>query len=174
MNLIKTARLRLRKINLLDADFILRLVSEPAFIENIGNKGIETLQDARRFIREGPWTNQEKPGYGQFLVELIENTEPIGICGLLYRKELDLTDIGFAVLEKYRGKGLAYEAAAATMAYGHKQLGVEVIHGLTSERNQASIRLLEKLGLYFDKIIKTADDDPGTVIYSEKITRRQH
>ncbi len=159
----------MRALNTRDASFILKLVNEPAFRKNIGDKGIKNLSDARRFIREGPWTCQDKPGYGQFLVELIENSEPIGICGLLYRAELDLTDIGFALLKKYWGNGYAYEAASAVMDYGQSKLGIDLIAGLTSGGNQASIGLLEKLGLKFKKIVKTSENDPGTLIYSNEI-----
>jgi len=162
----ETERLRLRRLTLDDAPFLLTLVNDPAFLANIGDRGVHDLEGARRFLRDGPWTNQPKPGYGQFAVELKATGKPIGICGLLYRQALDLTDIGFAFLPDFRGQGLAYEAAEAVMRYGRTTLGLTRIVGLTIEKNRASIALLERLGLRFEKVIKMSDDDPGTVLYS--------
>ena len=164
--IVETKRLLLRKINVEDAAFVLRLVNEPSFLSNIGDKGLKNLPDAERFISEGYWTNQEHPGYGMFLVALKDGGEPIGGCGLLYRKVLDVTDIGFAFLPEYWNRGFAYEAAEAMMKYGYSVLGVKKIVGLTSEDNFGSINLLKKLGMDFKKIVKMSDDDPGTVLYS--------
>lgn len=164
--LIETERLRLRELTLGDAEFVFRLVNEPAFRSNIGDKGVRNLDDAKRFILVGPWTNQRKDGYGQFVVELAESGEPVGICGLLYRESLDVTDVGFALLSPYRGRGYAYEAAAAVVDYGRSTLGVDRIVALTSESNLASIRVLEKLGMKLEGIVRMSADDPGTALYS--------
>jgi RimJ/RimL family protein N-acetyltransferase len=155
----------IRELTVEDAEFVLRLVNEPSFVSNIGDKGLRNLEDARRFIREGTWTCQERSGYGQFLVALRDGGDPIGICGLLYRKSLDVSDLGFALLPEFWGRGYAYEAAEAVLRYGHTTLGIEKIVGLTSEDNLASIRLLEKLGMSFERTVKMSDDDPGTVLY---------
>jgi len=167
MMIVKTARLQLRSLNIDDAAFILRLVNEPSFKSNISDKGVRNLDDAIRFILEGPWTTQKKEGYGQFLIELSSNRQPIGVCGLLYRDSLDVSDVGFALLPEYWGRGYAYEAAAAVLKYGHSTLRIDKICGLTSARNRASIRVLEKLRMKFVKIVKMSADDPGTVLYSE-------
>jgi RimJ/RimL family protein N-acetyltransferase len=105
-------------------------------------------------------------GYGQFLVELREGGDPIGVCGLLYREALDVSDIGCAFLPAYWRQGIAYEAACAVMEYGRTTLGLEKIVGLTSEKNVASIKALEKLGMSFERIVKMSDNDPGTALYS--------
>jgi len=164
--IVETKRLILREIAVEDAEFVLRLVNEPSFVSNIGDKGLNNLHDAERFILEGYWTNQERSGYGMFLVELKGGGDPIGSCGLLYRKVLDVTDIGFAFLPEFWNRGFAYEAAEAMMKYGHSTLGVKKIVGLTSEDNLGSINLLKKLGMDFKKTVKMSDDDSGTVFYS--------
>ena len=164
--IVETKRLIIRKITIEDAEFVLRLVNEPSFVSNIGDKGVKNLHDAKRFILEGYWTNQERPGYGMFLVALKGGGDLIGGCGLLYRKVLDVTDIGFAFLPEYWYRGFAYEAAEAILKYGHSTLGVKKIVGLTSQGNLNSIKLLKKLGLGFEKTVKMSDDDPGTVLYS--------
>jgi RimJ/RimL family protein N-acetyltransferase len=166
--IVETKRLILREITVEDAEFILRLVNEPSFVSNIGDKGLKNLNDAERFTLEGYWTNQERSGYGMFLVELKGKGVPIGVCGLLFRKVLDVTDIGFAFLPEYWNRGFAFEAAEVVMQYGDLTLVVSNIVGLTSEDNLGSIKLLKKLGMDFEKTVRMSDDDPGTVLYSYK------
>jgi RimJ/RimL family protein N-acetyltransferase len=163
--IIETSRLRIRRLTLEDAEFVFGLVNEPAFIANIGDKGVRTLEDAKRFISKGPWTCQEKRGYGQFLVCRKQDGEPVGICGLLFRDVINVTDVGFAILAEHRGRGFAFEAASAVMNYGVAELQIEEIVGLTSVDNTASIRVLEKLGMKFNGVVKMSDDDPGTAVY---------
>lgn len=164
--ILETARLRLRKLTEDDSAFVLRLVNEPAFLTNIGDKEVRNLDDARRFIREGAWTNQPKPGYGQLLVELKDTGEPVGVCGLLYRPSLDVTDVGFALLSAYHREGYAYEAATAVLQYGRSTLGIPKIVALTIPENTASIRLIEKLGLQFVEVVQMWPEDPGTLLYA--------
>jgi RimJ/RimL family protein N-acetyltransferase/catechol 2,3-dioxygenase-like lactoylglutathione lyase family enzyme len=165
--ILETERLRLRELHEKDADFVLELVGEPAFRSNIGDKGVRNRDDALRFIREGPWTNQPRRGYGQFVVQLRETGEPVGICGLLYREAQGLSDIGFALLDRYQGRGYATEAARAMFEYGRSGLGLEDIVGLTVPENLASIRVLGKLGLRPRKLVKMSESDPGTLICSK-------
>lgn len=164
--IVETPRLKIRKLAVDDAEFILGLVNEPSFLANIGDKGVRTVDDARNFILDGPWKRNQKPGYGQFLVELKPDGIPIGVCGLLYRERLDLTDVGCAFLPAYWRRGIATEAASAVMDYGRTILGIETIVGLTSEKNHASIALLENFGMTFQGIVKMTDDDPGTALYA--------
>jgi ribosomal-protein-alanine N-acetyltransferase len=142
VKILETERLLLRRLTKDDATFILELLNEPAFLENIGDRGARTLADARRYIARGPVASYRKFGFGLYLVELKESGAPIGICGLLKRDWLKDVDIGFAFLQKFWWQGYARESAAA------------------KPTNQASITLLEKLGLRFEKII-TQPDHPG-------------
>ena len=164
--IVESPRLRLRELDEGDAEFVFRLVNEPSFLANIGDKGVRNLDDARRFIREGPWTCQDKSGYGQFLTELKKDGAPIGVCGSLYRDSLDVTDVGIALLPEYWKRGYAFEAATAVIEYGRSTLGLDTVVGLTSAENTASIRLLEKMGMEFKRMVKMSDDDPGTALYS--------
>jgi RimJ/RimL family protein N-acetyltransferase len=164
--IVETPRLLIRELTVDDAEFIFRLVNEPSFLKNIGDKGVRNLQDARQFILEGPWASHRERGYGQFLVELQEGGDPIGVCGLLFRESLNVSDIGCAFLPTFWRRGYAYEAACAVIEYGRSTLGIEKIVGLTSEKNVASIKALEKLGMSFEKMVKMSDNDPGTALYS--------
>ena len=54
--------------------------------------------------------------------------------------------------------GLATESAAAVLAYGHEVLGLKRIVGITAAQNHASIAVLQKIGLRFERVIRLADD----------------
>ena len=131
MNILETERLTLRQMRVEDAEFIFELVNEAAFIRNIGDKGVRTLEDARNYILNGPVASYAKFGFGLYLVTLRATGEAIGICGLLKRDSLEDVDVGFALLEKFRRKGFAYESAAAVMEYGRNELGLKRIVAIT-------------------------------------------
>lgn len=165
MNLLETERLVLRRMKVGDAEFIFELVNERAFIRNIGDKGVRTLEDARNYILNGPVASYAKFGFGLYLVVLRETGESTGICGLLKRDSLQDVDIGFAFLERFWRKGFAYESAAAVMEYGRTALGLKRIVAITSPDNEGSMRVLEKIGLRFEKMIRMPGSDEGTRLF---------
>jgi hypothetical protein len=65
------------------------LVNEPSFVEKVGEQGLKNLDDVKRVNLESYWTNQKRAGYRMFLAELKDRGEPIGGCGLFYRKVID-------------------------------------------------------------------------------------
>jgi RimJ/RimL family protein N-acetyltransferase len=162
---LSTERLRLRPLSVDDAAFVLRLVNEPDFLEHIGDKGLRDFVGAKRFLRQGSWTRQELAGHGMLAVEPLIGGEPLGVCGLLHRPALDLSDVGFAFLSTHRGRGYATEAAREVVRYGREQLGLERVHGLVSPANAASIRVLEKLGLQRRGEVRLGEDGRATVLY---------
>ena len=118
MNVAETARLRLRWLDDGDATFILRLVNEPSWIRYIGDRNVRSVEDAQRYLREGPVAMYERLGFGLNLVESKATGEPLGICGLLRRDTLEHVDLGFAFVPGAWGQGYAQESAAATLIDG--------------------------------------------------------
>jgi len=166
MQLLETDRLLLRKITLNDSEFIIELLNDPSFIKNIGDKEVRTVQDAHRYILEGPAASYKKNGFGLYLVILKETAKPIGVCGLIKRYNLENVDVGFAFLPAFRGKGYAFESALAVVEYGRTKFKLKKIVGVTNPDNTSSIAVLEKIGLNFEKMIKMKDDEPEIGLYS--------
>jgi len=154
VKIIETERLILRPFTPADAEFILTLLNEPSFVRYIGDKKVRDLEAARQYILNGPVASYERHGFGLCLVELRESHAPIGMCGLLKREELPQPDIGFAFLPAYWNKGFAFEAAAAVLQDASERLRLERILAITSLDNEASIKLLQRLGFSFDRVIK--------------------
>lgn len=158
MKVLETDRLILRRLSVEDSEFILELLNDPAWLRFIGDKGVRTLDDARDYILKGPVEMYERLGFGLYLTELKSEGVPVGLCGLLKRDSLEDVDIGFAFLPKFRARGYGYECASAVMEYGKTVLGLDRIVAITSVDNEVSAKLLEKLGLRFEKMIKLSDD----------------
>jgi len=155
-----TDRLILRRLNPDDAAFILELVNDPDWLRYIGDKDVHNLEDARGYIGNGPMAMYARVGFGLWRVELRDGGEPIGICGLIKRETLDDVDIGFAYLPRFRRRGYAREAARATIDHGANVLGLRRIVAITSPDNAASGRLLEAIGLKFERVLELSRADP--------------
>ena len=143
--MIETERLRLREFDEGDAAFALALLNEPAFLENIGDRGVRTLADAERYIESGPRASYQRHGFGHYVVVLKATGVPIGICGLRTRAGLEHPDLGYALLHDYWGHGYALEAARAVLAHAIRELGLPCITAICSPGNKPSISVLARL-----------------------------
>jgi ribosomal-protein-alanine N-acetyltransferase len=159
LNILETERLLLRQFSRDDAPFILELVNEPSFIKNIGDRGVRTPADAESYILNGPVASYAKNGFGLYLVALRETNEPIGMCGLIKRAQLDDVDIGYAFLPRFWSRGYAAESARAVKDYAKDKLDLKRIVAITNPDNEDSIRVLKKLGFGFERMVRLAQDD---------------
>ncbi len=157
--MLETDRLRLRELSALDdAAFVLELLNDEAFLRYIGDRGVRTLEDAERYIQDGPVDSYAQNGYGLFCVDVVETGEPAGICGLVKRPALADPDIGFAFLPELRTRGYALEAARAVLEHARHDLGLRRILAIVSPDNERSERLLLKLGMRYECRIRITDE----------------
>lgn len=168
MQILSTERLNLRTVNADDAPFYLELVNDPAWIANIGDRGIRTVEAARSALLEGPVAMHLRLGYSLYLVERRSDGAPIGLCGLLKRDFLEYTDIGYALAANYRNQGYAREAAAGVLAYARDTLNLPGLMAITHPENQASITLLEKLGWQFVERKQLPGYDGDSNVYRQE------
>jgi ribosomal-protein-alanine N-acetyltransferase len=160
----ETDRLALRQFTPADAPFILRLLNEPSFLENIGDKGIRTAQQAARYLVDGPIRSYARHGHGLYLVALEDSQEPIGMCGILQREGMADVDLGYAFLPEHWSNGYAFESASAVLrAEGSR---FPRILAFVSPGNAPSIRLLERLGFGFAGHTKLTADAPDVSVYA--------
>ena len=158
MKVLETARLVLTQLADRDAEFIRGLLNEPSFIRFIGDRGVRTADDARRYIQDGPVAGYARYGYGLLRVGLKADDTPIGICGVLRRDTLPEPDLGFSLLPAWWTKGYAYEAASAVMQHARGPLRLGRILAITSVDNDLSITLVGKLGFRFERMIRLGED----------------
>ena len=163
-DVIRTGRLALRELGLDDADFILELLNDDAFLRFIGDKGVRTLDDACAYLRKGPLASYARHGFGLYAVCLRDGTRT-GICGLVKRDGLADVDIGFAFISKHRSKGYAVESASAILEHARRVLGLRRVVAITLPDNAGSIAVLERIGLKFEKMVRVAEHGPELKLF---------
>jgi RimJ/RimL family protein N-acetyltransferase len=160
VNVIESARLRLRWLCAADAPFILELLTEREFLANVGERGVHDPQGAARYVAEAR-LGYGRLGFGLYAMEDKKSGTALGLCGLLRRDSHPDVELGFAVLARARGQGYALEAAAATRAFGHRGLGLARLVALTAPDNGASMHILTRIGF----------SDAGLVAYGGEASR---
>ncbi|MGE8527964.1 GNAT family N-acetyltransferase [Chryseobacterium rhizosphaerae] len=155
----ETERLILRPMSLEDKELIFELYNRPKFIQYIGDRNIKTLEAAEDYIRNRFIPQIERLGYGNYLVMTKEGNNKIGGVGIFEREGLDVVDIGYSLLEEFEGKGYAYEAAQKVKSIGMEEFGLSKISAIISKDNVSSQKLIEKLGLKFQKHVTLPGED---------------
>jgi len=163
---LETERLILREFTFGDAEFIISLLNSPGWLQFIGDRNVKTIDDAKNYLLNGPMKSYSENGFGLSMVETKNGHTPIGMCGLIKRVTLEDIDIGFAFLPEFAGKGYAYEIASAMMAHAKNILGINKIVAITVEDNEHSIKLLNKIGLKFEKRIQFPEDEEVLMLFS--------
>lgn len=166
MIVCQTPRLVLRELTLADAAFILRLLNEPSFIQNIGDRKVRTAEDAKRYLTEGPLAMYQRHGHGLWMVE--RDGTPIGICGLIKRDSLPDVDVGYAFVPESWSQGYASEAVAATLDFARSKGFARVI-AVVSPGNTASIRLLEKQRFTAAGRTRLSPDAPEVEVFERSL-----
>jgi [ribosomal protein S5]-alanine N-acetyltransferase len=153
---VHTLRLVLRELERADAPFMLALLNDPDFLANIGDRGVRSPEAAADYITAGPVASYAKHGFGLYAVLRADGAAPIGICGLLRRDSHPDVEIGFALLPGGRGQGYALEAAQATVRLARERFGLRRIVAITAPGNDASISILNSLGMHFERMARFA------------------
>lgn len=156
---LRTERLQLRHMGASDAAFMLGLLNQPSWLRFIGDRGVRTVAAARDYILAGPVDTVRRLGFGFYVVELAQSGSPIGMCGLAKRDFLDDIDIGYAFLPQHWGQGYAREAASGVLAHAKNDIGLPRIVATVRPDNVSSIRLLEKLGLCFERVLERPEGE---------------
>ncbi|MEZ4793129.1 MAG: GNAT family N-acetyltransferase [Gelidibacter sp.] len=168
MTIAETERLLISKFTLDDAPFFKELVNTPNWLKYIGDRNVKTIEDARNRIENGHLKSYETNGFGFYKLLLKkEQNKPIGTCGLIKRDTLEHVDIGFAMLPDYEKKGFGYEASIAVMDLAKIQFKLDKIVAITLESNLNSIKLLQKLGLTYEKTVKPFADDNELLLFAK-------
>ena len=166
---LETTRLSLRRLEFDDAPFLVGLLNQPSFLANIGDRGVRNIEDAHRYLREGPMAMYGKFGFGLWHVARRSDGASIGMCGLLRRDILPEVDVGYALLPEFWGQGYAFEAAHATLNHAAKKFGLARVIAVVSEGNTGSIRVLEKLGMKFERMVSMRSNEPDVRLYGRTL-----
>ena len=167
--IIETERLRLREFDSTDGELIFELLNSKGWLKYIGSRSIATIEDAVNYIETKLQKGYRESGFGFYLVELKATGVKTGMCGLVKREGLDDVDIGFALLPQYENKGYAYESSMAVIQYAKNKLKINKLAAITMPSNLTSVKLLEKLGMKFDKKISLPGDPEELFLYKMEL-----
>jgi RimJ/RimL family protein N-acetyltransferase len=164
--ILETPRLRLRELTPADDAFMLGLLNSPAFLRYIGDRNVRSLADAGRYLREGAIAAYARDGYGMYAVERRGDRLTVGVCGLVRRPGLDDADLGFAFLPEHCSLGYGSESAMAMLRHAREVLGLGRVVAIVVRDNAASIRLLERLGMVYERDVQLPHDPQPLMLYA--------
>jgi RimJ/RimL family protein N-acetyltransferase len=144
----------------------MELMNTANYLKYIGDKNIRTIKDCENNLKNGALKSYKEHGFGFYKILLKEeNNKCIGSCGLIKRDNLEHVEIGFTFFPNYEGKGFGYESSIAILKIAKEQFNIKKITAITLEINKNSIKLLEKLGLSYEKRVKPFEDDKELLLY---------
>ncbi len=155
----ETQRFILREIELTDVDGMFELDSNPEVHKYLGNKTVSSKEEMLKviaFIRQQYVEN----GIGRWAIIDKENNAFVGWSGLKFVTEntnnhQNYYDLGYRLIPKYWGKGIATETATASVEYAFNELDCKEIFAIADVDNIGSNQILQKVGL---KFIETFDE----------------
>jgi RimJ/RimL family protein N-acetyltransferase len=166
---METAHLFLRRFTLDDAEAYLPLISLPEIIRYTGDTPASSVEEAREVLRSRPLRDYVLHGYGRLAVIEKASGRLVGFSGLKYVEELGEVDLGYRFLPDCWGKGYATESARAVMAHGLRELGIRRVVGTVHPDNPASARVLEKLGLRFERMLAPDGDRLAFGLFARRL-----
>lgn len=166
MIIFETTRLTIRRFAETDAPFIFELMNSPGWLQFIGNRNIQTEEDACLYITEKLVANYAKQGFGFYAVIEKISQNALGMVGIIKRDGLADVDIGFAFLPQFEGQGYGFESASALLDYARKELKIDKMVAITNPDNLKSQKLLRKIGLEFERMVLLPDEKEEIMLFS--------
>jgi len=155
--MLHSERLTLRRFTSADAAVLFRINSEPELVKYTTRAALTSLAEAATTLESADFRAAESAGLGRFACVEKSTGLVVGIAGLRPAPEHDCFAFGYRILPEYWGQGFATEAATTLLQYGYKKLQLDKIVATVFPQNTASVRVLEKLGLLFEKEVILAD-----------------
>lgn len=146
--IFSSERLLFREFSIDDAALIHRMNSDPLVLKYV-HELPSTPERALERLHNSIIPHYQRYGYGRWAVLLKESNDFIGWCGLKFRPERKVTDLGYRFIPSYWGKGYAFEAANACLVYGFNHLQFDRITATAHIENMASLRIIEKCGMQY-------------------------
>lgn len=147
---------KLREITANDADFMMRLVSDPKVTRFIPGM----IQDREMIVS---WVQSLNPADHEYIVQIDGTDERIGECSLT--EQGASAEIGFMLLPKYWRQGYGTEVVNSLIDKA-RAMKIKELTATTDERNRAAIHLLEKCGFQKQKsgwMVMLPEDEDGKI-----------
>lgn len=153
---IETERLRLRMIGRDDLDDLARLFADREVVKYVGNGQPASRKDAEKAI-DSMTARWQKDGFGRWIAADKFTGRFLGFGGL--RSLFGTPEVVYHLEKQNWGKGLATELARAALRFGFQERGFTRIVAIAKPPNVASIHVMEKLGMKFERETRYYDFD---------------
>ena len=149
---LKSKRLGFRRLKSGDEVLLQKLDSEPEVLRYIPRKPVTLEHVKEKVIPAIHKIYEETPGLGYWVAEELDTGRFVGWFHLkAVEDDPEAGEIGYRLMRAFWGQGFATEGSLALIEYGHKEIKLKRITGVAMSTNKASIRVLEKCGLRFEK-----------------------
>lgn len=155
----------LRLVTEHDAQLLYDLMTANNWLSHIGDRGIKTLEDARQYISNRMHPDLHEKGFVNHVIIDSETREEVGTCSLHNREGVEGLDVGYAILEKYEGKGYATTSARMMVDLAFDEHDAEIVRAITTDSNIGSCRVLEKIGFKHDGYVQLPKGEEKLRLY---------
>ena len=148
--LLTTPRLELRPYAVKDVAGLHRVWTEPGVRRFLWDDVVIPMEQALQVVESsrGHW---DTVGYGQWSVRLAGTSEIMGFCGFRPADWQRAPELLCGLATRHWGRGYAYEAAMAVLDFGFTTRGFSSVVSATDVPNTASVRLMERIGMTFER-----------------------
>lgn len=159
----ETERLYARHLTPDDLDDLAALCADPIAMQYMDDGGTLSWEMCEKWIGicQQKYANR---GYGTSAIIEKGTDAFVGFCGVVRPPDHDFDEIIYALAQPYWGKGYATEIASGMLDYVFSISELDKIYATINSKNEASIRMMEKLGMHFEKDVQE-DDGQITKFY---------
>ena len=145
--------LLLRSLQLGDLDSLIAIWSDPEVTRFLPSRGQPIPQKSVKQSLSTFIEHWQQRNYGIWAIVNRDSSQAIGYCGLRYLEELGEVELLYGLARDYWGRGIITQAAKASISFGFETANLKRIIALVLPENQASKRVIEKVGFDYEKQI---------------------
>ena len=139
----------MRPIQASDLDSLAAIWADPEVTRFLPSRGVPIPRERVKETLGALIEHWKQRSYGVWAI--VGSSSMIGYCGLRYLQELDAVEVFYGLAKAYWGQGIATQATQAAIAYGCDVVQLDRIIAMALPDNHASIRVIEKAGLHYEK-----------------------
>ena len=161
---LETERLLLRKITLADIDDIYAYASDPEVSKFMPWEAHQSQADTFEYLAS-VFKRYENHTPGPWGIVHKSHLKLIGTCAYHdWQRNDRRAEIGYVLSRSYWGQGYMAEAAHAIIAFGFREMGLNRIQAMCDVPNTSSARVMEKVGMRFDGVLREYFFEKGRYI----------
>jgi len=151
---LETERLLLRPLSTLDLEFVFRHFSDPDVTRYLLDEEPVTTREQAQSIIDFYSSPASQP-YNRWVIIRKSDMRPVGTCGYhQWQKAHQRAEIGYDLEKASWRQGIMTEALQTMLQYGFEHMDLNRVEALVYVENEASIRLLERLGFQKEGLLR--------------------